>query len=525
MYAPRCMNIRKGFMMNVGDILRFGYRNFPDKECLVCGENRFTYAELNRRVNGLAHSLREMGLRKGDNVAIMLQNCHQYVEIYFALAKIGSVAVPLNFMLKGNGLEFLANNSTAGIMFLEEATRSQVEAVRDRLTSMRSDCFVYVGPDAPAGYLSYEQLVSAGRSDEPGVTVGEDDDLIILYSSGTTGLPKGIVLTHKTRLTYYQWCGLEYGMLFDGVHLVTTPMYHNVACFLSQTQFYTGGKVVIMRKFDPAACAALIEQEKVTSTFMVPTQLNLMLQWAEAQSSDLSSVRTLITGAAPLATRTKEDIIALFNCDLHEMYGLTETGLITNMKPKDCLRKTRCVGQPFFHMEMRVVDEGGNDVAAGEVGEIIARGPLLLRTYYRNEESYRAAIKEGWFCSGDLGRVDGEGFLYLVDRKKDMICSGGVNIYPMDIEEILHAHPKVLESAVIGIPDDKWGESVLAVVVLRPGVRMTEQEAIEYCKENMASYQAPKSVKFVAALPRNPSGKVLKRELRQPYWEGRESKI
>lgn len=511
--------------MNVGDILRFAHRNFPDKECLVCDDERFTYAQLNERVNRLAHSLMKMGVARRDNVAIMLQNCSQYVEIYFALAKIGAVAVPLNFMLKGKGLEFLINNSEARVLFLEGGTRRQVESVRSSLTSIRSDGFILVGDDVPEGYVSYEGMVSSGTAQEPEIPVGEEDDLIILYTSGTTGLPKGIVLTHKVRLTYFQWCGLEYGMLFDGVHLVTTPLYHNVACFLSQTQFYTGGKVVIMRKFDPGRCAGLIEQEQITSTFMVPTQLNLLLELSAAERGNLSTVSSLITGAAPLATRTKEKIIELFNCDLHEMYGLTETGLITNMKPKDALRKIRCVGQPFFHMEMRVVDEHGEDVPEGEVGEIIGRGPLLLRTYYNNPKAYHDAMRDGWFYSGDLGRVDDEGFLYLVDRKKDMICSGGVNIYPADIEEILHSHPKIHESAVIGIPDDKWGESVLAMVVLRPGQSLTEEEVIRYCKDNMASYQAPKSVQFIEALPRNPSGKVLKRELREPFWQGRESTI
>lgn len=511
--------------MNVGNILRFAHRNFPDKECLVCDAERFTYARLNERVNRLANSLLSMGLKKRDNVAVMLRNCSQYIEIYFALAKIGAVAVPLNFMLKGKGLELLINNSQTRLLFLEEETRAQVESVKEGFSNLGEDGFVYVGTDAPEGYASYEGLISAGAPHEPGIEVGEDDDVIILYSSGTTGLPKGIVLTHRARLTYYQWCGLEYGMLFDGVHLVTTPLYHNVACFLSQTQFYTGGKVVIMRKFDAGDCAASIEQEKVTSSFMVPTQLNQLLSSNKAQSPDFSTVRTLITGAAPLSTRTKEAVINLFHCDLHEMYGLTETGLITNMKPKDALRKVRCVGQPFFHMEMRVVDEQSNNVPTGEVGEIIARGPLLLRTYFGNEEVYRRSMRGGWFYSGDLGRVDEEGFLYLVDRKKDMICSGGVNIYPMDIEEVLHSHPKVHESAVIGIPDDKWGESVLAVVALRPGESMTVDEVIRYCKENIASYQAPKSVKFIDALPRNPSGKVLKRELRKPYWEGREAII
>lgn len=511
--------------MNVGDIPRFGHRNFPDKECLVCDADRFTYRQLNERVNRLANSLMDMGLRKGHNVAILLQNCSQYLEIYFALAKIGAVAVPLNFMLKGKGLEFLINNSDAQILFLEEATRPEVEKIKGNLPLLRPDGSIFVGSPVPEGYSSYEGLISAGNTAEPAVPVGEEDDVIILYTSGTTGMPKGIVLTHKTRLTYFNWCGLEYGMFFDSVHLVTTPLYHNVACFLSETQFYTGGTVVIMRKFDPAACVALIQQEGVTSTFMVPTQFNMILQFSESQRPNLSTVRTLITGAAPLATRTKEEIIDLFNSELHEMYGLTETGLITNMKPKDALRKVRCVGQPFFHMEMRVVDDQGKDVPTGEVGEIVARGPLLLRTYYKNPEAYQNAMRDGWFFSGDVGRVDEEGFLYLVDRKKDMICSGGVNIYPMDIEEVLHGHPQVHESAVIGIPDDKWGESVLAMVVLKPGESMTEEEVIRYCKENMAGYQTPKSVKFIDALPRNPSGKVLKRELREPYWEGRESKI
>ena len=511
--------------MNVGNILRFACRNFPNKECLICDEERFTYSQLNERVNRLAAGLMDMGLRKGDNAAILLQNCSQYIEIYFALAKIGAVAVPLNFMLKGKGLEFLVNNSAARIMFLEETTREQVEDARSRFTSIASDSFIFIGSTVPEEYRSYEKLISEGSPEEPDVRVDEDDDLIILYTSGTTGLPKGIVLTHRNRLTYFNWCGLEYGMLFDGIHMVTTPLYHNVACFLSQTQFYTGGTVVVMRKFSAEHCVELIVREKVTSTFMVPTQLNLVLRMRGVEPSSLSSVRTIVTGAAPLATRTKEQIIGLFNCDLHEMYGLTETGLITNMKPEDALRKVRCVGQPFFHMEMRVVDEHGHDVPEGEVGEIVARGPLLLRTYYSNEKAYNDAMRDGWFFSGDLGRVDDEGFLYLVDRKKDMICSGGVNIYPMDVEEILHSHPKVHESAVIGVPDERWGESVLAIVVLKPGESLTKEDLIRHCKDNMASYQAPKLVEFLDELPRNPSGKVLKRELREPYWEGRESKI
>ena len=282
---------------------------------------------------------------------------------------------------------------------------------------------------------------------------------------------------------------------------------------------------MVTRKFHPRDTLKIIEQEKATTTFMVPTQFNLILELPDKDTYDVSTIRSLVTGAAPLSTRTKEQIIEMFQCDLHEMYGLTETGLITNMKPRDALRKVRCVGQPFFHMEMRVVDDRGHDVPRGDVGEIVARGPLLLRTYYRNQQAYNDAMRDGWFYSGDMGRMDEEGYLYLVDRKKDMICSGGVNIYPMDIEEVLHSHGKILEVAVIGIPDSKWGEAVTALVVLKEGEELTEDEVMEYCKARLAGYRAPKSVKFISALPRNPSGKTLKRELREPYWSGNEAKI
>ena len=511
--------------MNVGDIIRFDARNYPHKEAVLCGEKRLSYAELNNRVNSLVDGLLKLGVNKGDNVAIMLQNCSEYIEVYFALAKLGALAVPINFMYKGMGLKFLLDNSDAKVLFLEERTRSEVEKIRDELSKIKPQGYIFVGPDTPEDYISHEDLATGHSTEEPGIPVNEDDDLLILYSSGTTGLPKGIVLTHKTRLTYFHWCGLQYGIRFQDVHLINTPLYHNMACFLSFSQFYTGGKVVIMRKFDAQETLATIEREKVTGIFMVPTQYNVIMELPDKEKYDIGSLKWLLSAGSPLSTTTKNFIFDFFKCELYDMYGLTETGPFTNMNHHLDPERARSVGQPFFHMEMRVVDEKGNDVPIGEVGEIVSRGPLLLRTYYKNEKAYNEAIRDGWFYSGDLGKMDREGYLYLVDRKKDMICSGGVNIYPSDIETTLHSHQKILESAVIGVPDPKWGEALKAIIVLKWGQKISAKEVIQYCKDNLAGYQVPKSVDFVSSLPRNPSGKVLKKELRAPFWEGQETKI
>ena len=511
--------------MNVGDSLKLHAKNTPQKVAMVYGDERITYKQFNDRANSLAHGLMQMGIKKTDKVATLLHNCPQYLEIYYALAKIGAIAVPVNYMLHGRDLQFIVDQSDSMAFILETEFTDRVDEVKGELKKIAPQNYIYLGEDIPEGAKAYEELAAGFPTLEPEVEVTEEDDMVILYSSGTTGLPKGIVLTHRCRILYFLTYSADYGIRYRDVNLCSTPLYHNAALFFSMMQLYMGGTTVIMRSFEPQEALRLIEKERITNAIFVPTQYNVMLQHPDIDKYDYSSLRILVTGAAPLTSRTKNGILERFKCELFELYGLTETGLITQLRPEDQLRKIRCVGQTFINMEMRVVDDKGNDVPTGEVGEIVARGPTLLREYYNNPEITEKSYRDGWFLTGDMGRLDEEGYLYLVDRKKDMIISGGVNIFPQDIEDVLYSHPAVLEASVIGVPHEKWGEAVKAVVVLKKGQTASEQEIIKHCRGQLAGYQTPKSAEFVDQLPRNPSGKVLKRELRQRYWEDEEASI
>lgn len=486
----------------------------PDKVAMVYEDKTVTFRQLYEMACRIAQALTDQGIGPGDHVGIFLRNHWSYIPIYYALSMSGVVAVPVNYMLRSEQLAALLDLTECKFLFTEMSQHDEVQKLSRTEIPL---CFVDDGPEGE-GHRLADWLKPESPSREPVVNVAINDPMMILFSSGTTDLPKGIVLSHLNRVLYFFQLGMEYGIRYSEVNLCTTPLYHNAAIFFAFNNLYFGSTTVVHRKFDVERTFRDIEHYRVTNAFFVPTQLHQLTQSDARASRDLSSLRVIVSGAAPLATTTKEAIFECFpGIELHELYGLTETGLITNLRPEDQLRKNRCAGQAFLNMQFRVVDEDAKDVQAGEVGEIVTRGPTLFDGYCGNEQATTAAWKNGWFHTGDLGKTDDEGFLYIVDRLKDMILSGGVNVYPKDIEDVIYTLEEVKDVAVIGIPDDKWGEVIHAIVVCRDDAVLTEDDVISACRAKLAGFQIPRSVEFRSQLPRNPSGKLLKRVLRAEF--------
>ena len=491
----------------------------------VVYENRtFTFRQLFESSSRIAQGLQDAGIHRGDKVGIYLRNHWAYIPIYYAVSMLGAISVPINYMLRSEQLGSLLELTECKFLFTEMSQHDEVGVLQPERFETFQVCYVDEGPGTDVALLS-EWLICHQGCEQFDVSVSIHDPMMILFSSGTTGLPKGIVLSHLNRILYFFELGMEYGLGYNDVNLCATPLYHNAAIFFAFNNLYFGSTTVVQRKFDPVQAFREIEKHRVTNAFLVPTQLHQLVQSEERAKFDVSSLRVIVSGAAPLATTTKEAIFKCFpGVELHEMYGLTETGLITNLRPEDQLRKVRCAGQAFLNMEFKVVDLQGNHVPVGEVGEIVTRGATLFDGYYRNEEITRKSWKKGWFHTGDLGRIDEEGYLYIVDRLKDMILSGGVNVYPKDIEDAIYTLPETDDVAVIGIPDEKWGEAVHAIVVRRLGTKLDPQDVISRCKQKLASFQVPRSVEFRTQLPRNPSGKLLKRVLREEFWRDKQAK-
>ncbi len=484
----------------------------PRREALVDRDRHVTYAQLAERAARLAAALQDRhGIQRHDRVATLAANCAEWLELFYATARIGAILVPLNWRLAPPELDFQLRDSAARLLFVGP----EHVALADRLArDLPLEARVEVGP-------GYEALLAgaAGRDLPEAAQAGFADPHLILYTSGTTGWPKGAVLTHANTFWNCVNAGAAFGLSDRDTTLTALPLFHAGGVgLLTLPSLHLGGRVVLMRTFDAARACVLIREHAVSVFFGVPAIWLAMLERPDFTAASYPSLRALGSGGAPCPLAVIEQLAARGFTFL-QGYGLTETAPGgTLIPPDDWRRKAGSVGKAMPHVELRVVDEADVPVAPGVVGEVHFRGPNLFAGYWnRPEATAEAFTAGGWFRSGDLGRVDDEGFLTLVDRKKDLIISGGENVYSAEVEDALFAHPAVAEAAVIGVPDQRWGEAVRAVVVLRPDHAATAEELVEHCRARLARYKAPRSVVFVDALPRNAAGKVLKPELRRAY--------
>jgi len=513
-----------GRRLLLGELVACNARKFPDREAVIYGDTRLTYREFNARINRLAHALMDMGIRKGEKVAILLFNCNQYLEAYFALAKIGAIAVPLNFRLHPEELAYITTNADAVAFILGETFVDTIRGIQKDLPQVRQ--YISVTEKPVEGMFHFESLLQKYPEDEPLVLVEEDDPAFIMYTAGTTGRPKGAVLTHKGEVLIWTLASLEVSREPDIGDMsvwracAAPPVFHLASFGMCLANLLFGGTVILPAQvFNPVEIMQLLEREKCDSVLLIPAMANFLLQMPDLDKYDTSSLKAWFSGAAVLPTELRNRFTEAFpQVKIFDCFGQTETNaLVSMLRPSDAERKVASVGRAIPFVEIRVVDDQDRDVPVGEVGEAIYRGPTIMREYYNSPEATAAAFRNGWFHSGDAVRRDEEGFIYVVDRKTDMIISGGENIYPAEVEEVLYKHPKILEAAVIGVHDEQWGESVKAIVVTKPGETLTEEEVIEFCKDRLASYKKPRSVDFIDALPRNPAMKVLKTVLREKY--------
>lgn len=507
----------------VGELLRRAAHKSPNKTAFIYNDDQRTFIDMEGHAKQVAGWLQSEQIGFDDKVGFILKNGLPFVEVFFGIALSGAVGVPINFRLVAEEIEYIVNNSDSKMLIIDEEYVPMIQSIRERLPNVETIVVVGSPPDE-TGYIRYESIFATPKQYVSYEDLHDDDACMIVYTSGTTGRPKGAVLTHKNLCQNGMNMLWEAGIGLNFKQLVVAPLFHIAAMSTLINNCLVEGTSIIHREFHPVAVLETISKEQINSIFLVPAMWNFIFQVPHIASFDLSSVKIGITGGAITPVEIKKRIMKNFpNAGLFDAFGQTEMSPVTTcLHPEDTLRKPDSVGRPVINVEVRVVDEQMNDVPIGEVGEIVYRGPTTMKEYYKNPEATAEAFEGGWFHSGDLVKMDDEGFVYIIDRKKDMIISGGENIYPAEIEEILYTHEDILECAVIGVPDKDWGENVKAYIVLKPGKQLETSDIINYCTKRLASYKKPKEVEFIEQLPRNAAGKVLKQVLRKQHAASKE---
>jgi acyl-CoA synthetase (AMP-forming)/AMP-acid ligase II len=516
-------------MKTVGDILRWRTIQHPDSVALMHEGRETTYRQLDRRSNQVANALIAAGLELGQRVCVLDKGHDLFFEVMFGIAKAGGVYTPVNWRLAPPEIAFVVNDAGARFLFVGEAFRDAVASVESNLPGV--ECIVNWGEGQP-GWAGYADFTRDASGEDPRRDGDAGDTAWQLYTSGTTGHPKGAELTHANLAEVVAVGVLGFGAPAPGdVALICMPLYHIGGSGYALCLFFGGARLVITREANPPEILRLISEHRVTHSFFVPALLNFLLQQPGCADTDFSSLRSVVYGASPIPEDLLKQAIETFGCDFTQAYGLTETtGAVVLLPPADHVvgsPRLRSCGLPIFGTRLRITRDDGSECDPGEVGEIVIGGAMVMRGYWNRADATAEAIRDGWFHSGDAGYLDEDGYLYIHDRVKDMIVSGGENVYPAEVESVLFAHPGVADVAVIGVPDERWGEAVKAIVVRAPGAGegVDEQMLMDFCQGKIAGYKRPRSVDFIDVLPRNPTGKILKRELREPYWQGIERRV
>jgi len=513
----------KSKWLTVGTIMGVQALNIPNKIAVKDKFRQLTFNQWNERANRLSNVLTSLGIGKGEKFSILAYNCIEWMEIYAAASKGGQVAVPINFRLAGPEIEYIINHSESKAFIVAKEFIETIDRIRPTLNIPQTHYLCFGSERTPEGWKSYEALLALASPEEPGIIVDGADPWMIMYTSGTTGKAKGVVRNHEATIAEFVINIVEFGFNQNDMGLLVMPMCHINSVFYSFVFTYIGASCFVynMTTFDPEDILKTIEKERITFISLVPTHYIMILSHPGKDRYDVSSIRRLLCSSAPVRRSTKLEIMDYFKgVEFFEIYGSTEAGSVTILRPEDQLRKLNSIGREVMGTDrIKLLDEQGNEVPDGEVGELFARTPEIFTEYWKDPGKTKQVFRGEWFSAGDMAKRDDEGYYYLVDRKANMIITGGENVFPSEVENVVGSHPAVKDVAVIGVPHEKWGEAVKAIVIRKEKAEVLEADLIGYCREKIAGYKIPKSIDFIKdeEMPRTSTGKILHRILRERY--------